>query len=158
MRLTLAAALATALTLASAAAADGHEAHAVPLARPGASDSIDYKTRTDHSEALIVRGMGYNVDPLDQPRAMARSGAADEVGSGASASRPVPTQPTSRRARDLPAAQRTAPRPRGRAQSDRGGKFGGQPPPAPPAPADACPQYHTGRKQYDPSGSISPGR
>ena len=46
----------------------------------------------------------------------------------------------------------------GRAQSDRGGKFGGQPPPAPPAPADACPQYHTGRKQYDPSGAISPGR
>jgi hypothetical protein len=30
----------------------------------------------------------------------------------------------------------------------------GQPPPAPPAPPSACPLYHTGRKQYDPSGPI----
>ena len=30
----------------------------------------------------------------------------------------------------------------------------GQPSPVPPAPPDACPVYHTGRKQYDPSGPI----
>ena len=30
---------------------------------------IEYKTRTAHNEALIVRGTGYDVDHLDQPRA-----------------------------------------------------------------------------------------
>ena len=33
-------------------------------------------------------------------------------------------------------------------------RVAGQPPPVPPAPPDACPLYHTGRKQYDPSGPI----
>jgi hypothetical protein len=31
--------------------------------------AVNYKTRTAHSEARVVRGTGYGVDHLDQPRA-----------------------------------------------------------------------------------------
>ena len=44
------------------------------LAR-GARPFIAYKTRTDHSEALAVRGTGYGADRLDQPRASPPSSA-----------------------------------------------------------------------------------
>ena len=36
---------------------------------------IKYITRTDHSEALMVRGTGYDVVQLDQPRASLSSSA-----------------------------------------------------------------------------------
>jgi hypothetical protein len=38
-------------------------------ASPGRVCHFKYQTRTDHSEALIVRGTGYYVGHLDQPRA-----------------------------------------------------------------------------------------
>jgi hypothetical protein len=40
------------------------------LAGAGLSfNDLKYKTHTDHIEAVIVRGTGYNADHLDQPRA-----------------------------------------------------------------------------------------
>jgi hypothetical protein len=37
--------------------------------RATAASGIKHITRTAHSEALIVRGTGYDIDHLDQPRA-----------------------------------------------------------------------------------------
>ena len=46
------------------------EARGAAVAHLAAGESvIKYKTRTAHSEALIVRGTGYDVVRLDQPRA-----------------------------------------------------------------------------------------
>ena len=51
------------------AQADDAEARREALRLATGGPVITHKTRTPHSEALIVRGTGYAGDHLDQPRA-----------------------------------------------------------------------------------------